>query len=121
MWLIESNFQWSVQSNAELISFALLGVVIGPENSRHFSQPIRFKTKTKRDLATRVFPRFRQFTCFISSSRSPRYIFFPMISSCDCFGLVLRNSIEKRSIQILQRKLKPRLMSECFNLRQPVI
>ena len=91
MWLIESNFQWSVQSNAGLISFALLGFVFGPENSCHFSQPIRFKTKTKRDLATRVFPRFRQFTCFIPSSRSPRYIFFPMISSCDCFGFTKFN------------------------------
>ena len=31
MWLIESNFQWSVQSNAGLISFALLGFVFGPK------------------------------------------------------------------------------------------
>ena len=67
MWLIESNFQWSVQSNAGLISFALLGFVFGPKFNSNSIQ------------------------------------------------------IQKLSIQILQRKLKPRLMSECFNLRQPVI
>ena len=56
MWLIESNFQWSVQSNAGLISFALLGFVFGLENSRLFSQPIRFKTKNQARLGYSRFP-----------------------------------------------------------------
>ena len=40
--------------------FALFRCVIGPENSYHVLKPIRFKTKTNRDLITRIFSRFRQ-------------------------------------------------------------
>lgn len=44
----------------DCLSFALLRYVIGPENLRHpLMQPIKFKTMTNRDLATRVFPRFK--------------------------------------------------------------
>ena len=57
--------QFSVVSKSnqrECIGFGLLSPVVGPENERHL--PSRNKTKTKRDLVTRLFPRFRQFPCF---------------------------------------------------------
>ena len=43
----------------DCIDFALLRSVIGPENSRHSRNQSDAKTKT--DLVTFVFPRFRQF------------------------------------------------------------
>ena len=44
--------------------FELLRSVIGLEiRLPPPSQPIRSKTKTNRDLVTRVFPRFRPVTC----------------------------------------------------------
>ena len=46
--------------------FALLHYMIGKENLRHCSQPVRSKTKTNRDLLACVFPRLTpiSYTCF---------------------------------------------------------
>lgn len=53
----------------DCFSFALLRYVIGPENLRHpLMQPIKFKTMTNRDLATRVFPRFKYVVFFFAFS-----------------------------------------------------
>lgn len=53
----------------DCLSFALLRYVIGPENLRHpLMQPIKFKTMTNRDLATRVFPRFKYVVFFFAFS-----------------------------------------------------
>ena len=86
----------------DCFGFALLRSVIGPENSHHSSQPIRCKTKSNHDLVARVFPRFWQFGCFyfeLSLALNHRIISFLLIGRfvINLF-LVLRHSIEKRSI-----------------------
>ena len=60
--------------------FALLRFVIGPAKIAPLSQSIRFKTLIKRDLVTRVLPRFKQIACFhFQFSLAPRYVFLHMI------------------------------------------
>ena len=69
------------------IGFALFCSVIGLRNLPPLSQPIRCKTKTNRDLITRVFPRFRQFTCvFFEFSLAPCDIFLCSDCHCSYFG-----------------------------------
>ena len=77
----------------DCIGFDLLLSVIDLENSRHF--PIRCKTETNRDLATRVFPRLRLFTCIYFEFSLALGIFTSvLIGRCDS---VLQHSIEKGS------------------------
>ena len=60
------------------------------------SRPIRCKTKTKHNLVTRVFPRFRQFGCFYFEFSWLPYVFFlALISPFDYCGVILRRLIEK--------------------------
>ena len=54
-----ASFSWVSKVIRNSFSFAFPRRVTGPDNPRHFFQPIRFKTKTNRDIVTRVFPRFR--------------------------------------------------------------
>ena len=98
----QGHFQSNGESIPGLLGFALLRSVIGPENSHHSSQPIRCKTKSNRDLVARVFPRFWQFLFFyfeLSLALNHRIISFLLIGRfvINLF-LVLRHSIEKRSI-----------------------
>ena len=53
-----ASFNWVSKVIRNGFSFAFPRRVTGPDNSRHFFQPIRFKTKTNREIVTRVFPRF---------------------------------------------------------------
>ena len=69
----------------DCIDFALLRSVIGPENSRHSRNQSDAKTKT--DLVTFVFPRFRQFFVSTLSSHWLGKVFsFLPIGCCDYFG-----------------------------------
>ena len=110
----QSHFQLRVESHPGLhwfIGFASLRSVIGPS-----SQQIRCKTKTNHDLVARFFPHFKQFGCFISSSRLPLKIF------CDLtLVLVLRQSIGK-SVLLLSNKVYPEKvrMSETINVLKPL-
>ena len=58
-----SNFEWSVESKSELLWFCFLSFGDWSGRLPLLPQPIRFKTKTNRDMVTRVFPRFGQFAC----------------------------------------------------------
>ena len=54
-------------------------------------------------MVARVFPRFRQFDCYLFEfSSALKDIYFLLIGSCDNFGFELRHSIEKRSKQNIQ-------------------
>ena len=90
--------------------FALLRFVIGPENSRHFLNQSDSKLQSSA-IWLLVFSRASSNLLVFTSSSLWLLVMFSFIWL----------AVEKRSIQILQRKLKPRLMSKCFNLRQPVI
>ena len=59
-----SNFEWSVESKSELLWFCFVSFGDWSGRLPLLPQPIRFKTKTNRDMVTRVFPRFRQFASF---------------------------------------------------------
>ena len=81
----------------DCIDFALLRSVIGPENSRHSRNQSDAKTKT--DLVTFVFPRFRQFCRLYFEfplARKGIFLFFPL-AVVSTLVLVLRHSIEKRA------------------------
>ena len=58
-----SNFQLSVESNPGLHWFCFTRLCDWSRKLAPSSQPIRRKTKTNRDLVTRVFPRLRPVTC----------------------------------------------------------
>ena len=69
-------FNWVSKVIRDCIGFALLCSVSGLENSRHLLSHIRYKTKTNRDLVTRVFPRLRPVTCvYFDFSLAPSDIF----------------------------------------------
>ena len=70
----------------DCIDFALLRSVIGPENSRHSRNQSDAKTKT--DLVTFVFPRFRQFCrlYFEFPYWLGKVFSFLPIGCCDYFG-----------------------------------
>ena len=59
----QSNFQFSVESNPGLHWFCFTVLCEWSRKLAPPSKPIRYKTKTNRDLVTRVFPRLRSVTC----------------------------------------------------------
>ena len=80
----QSNFQLSVKSNPGLhwFCFTILcgwSIKLAPP-----SQPIRCKTKTNRDLVTRVSSRLHVFT--LSSHWLLLIFIFVLIGRCDNFG-----------------------------------
>lgn len=85
-----SNLQLSVESALHCFGFFYFARCDWP-----LSRQITFKTKTNRNLATCVFPRFRRREVF-SCHWLPVISHFPAISFCDNFCLVLRLSVEMR-------------------------
>ena len=77
--------------------FALLRSVIGLKKLAPPTQPIRYKTKTNRDLVARIFPRLAQVTCicFGLSLCCLRLLRLVILTA---LALVLRHSVENRSI-----------------------
>ena len=62
MLLRYSNFQFSVESNPGLHWFCFTVLCEWSRKLAPPSKPIRYKTKTNRDLVTRVFPRLERFS-----------------------------------------------------------
>ena len=60
----KSNFQLSVDNNPGLFWFWLTLLSDWSRKLAPSSQPIRYKTKNKRGMVNRVFPRFKQLACF---------------------------------------------------------
>ena len=80
----ESNFELSVESNLGLHWFCFTMLCDWSRKLAPLSQPIRCKTKTNRELVTRVFPRFRPVTCvYFELSLAPSNISFVLIGRCD--------------------------------------
>ena len=55
---LKAAFTWVSKVIRFCFCFASLCLLIGLKISRHFSQPIRNKTKTIRDALVHIFPRF---------------------------------------------------------------
>ena len=74
--MAQSNFQLSVESNPGLHWFCFTLLCEWSRKLAPPSKPIRYKTKTNRDLVTRVFPRLRPVTCvYFDFSLAPSDIF----------------------------------------------
>ena len=72
----QSDFQLSVESNPGLRWFFFTVLCEWSRKLAPPSKPIRYKTKTNRDLVTRVFPRLRPVTCvYFDFSLAPSDIF----------------------------------------------
>ena len=56
----------SIKSDAGLLWFCFTSLCDWSRKLVSQSQPIKCKTKTKHDLVTRVFPRFKEVACFYS-------------------------------------------------------
>ena len=56
----------SIKSDAGLLWFCFTSLCDWSKKLVSQSQPIKCKTKTKHDLVTRVFPRFKEVACFYS-------------------------------------------------------
>ena len=100
-----SNFELSVESNSELLWFCFLSFSDWFVRLQPLPQPIRFKTKTNRDMVTRVFPRFRQFASFhFEFSLALKVFSCLLIGGCrySGFGFTTLNSNTalKKTIQV---------------------
>ena len=60
-----SNFDLSVEINPGFLQLCFTSLCDWPRKFAPFSQPIKFQTKSNRDLVARVFPRFRWFFFFL--------------------------------------------------------
>ena len=70
------QFQLSVESNLGLHRFCFTSLCDWFRKLAPLSRPIRYKTKANYDLVARVFPRFRQFACFLVLIGSLGYFSF---------------------------------------------
>ena len=92
---VDSGFQFSVESNPELLWFCFTTLYDWCKNLASPTQPIRCKTKTNRYLVERFLPRFAPVTCICFDQ--------VLIGSLCCLclaiviALVLRHSVENRS------------------------
>ena len=74
----------SIKSDAGLLWFCFTSLCDWSRKLVSQSQPIKCKTKTKHDLVTRVFPRFKEVACFysvFSLANNHGNLFF-LIGSC---------------------------------------
>ena len=77
----------SVESNPGLHWFCVATLCDWSRKLAPPSRPIRCKTKTNRDLVTRVFPRLRLVTrVYFELSLAPCDMTFVLIGRCDYFG-----------------------------------
>ena len=114
--VVEQYFQLCVQSNPELHWFYFTAFCDWFRKLVPPSQPIRCKTKTNRDLVTRVFPRLRQFTCiYFEFSLAPCDIY--LCSDWPLWLLVLwflfydtqsKSALKLLLVQKPRSKVKPR-------------
>ena len=96
-FLYQSSFQLSIKSDAGLLWFCFTSLCDWSKKLVSQSQPIKCKTKTKHDLVTRVFPRFKEVACFYSvfslaNNHGNLFSDWQLSSQLD---LVFRYSIEK--------------------------
>lgn len=96
----EASFNRVLKVIQDWIDFALVCSLIGPETRATLStMPVRCKINTNHDLFARVFPLFRRFSCFTSSSHWVFRVFFVLlISLCDNFGFRFYDSYSKGAL-----------------------
>ena len=88
----QSNFQSSVESNPDCICFVYYALPDWFRKLAAPTQPVICKTKTNRDLITRVFPRVRPFTCiYFELSLFLVMCTLVLIGRCDYFFFILRH------------------------------
>ena len=96
----EASFNRVLKVIQDWIDFALVCSLIGPETRATLStMPVRCKINNNHDLLARVFPLFRRFSCFTSSSHWVFRVFFVLlISLCDNFGFRFYDSYSKGAL-----------------------
>ena len=76
---LKTIFNWVSIVTPGLLRFCFTSLYNLLRKLAPFSQPIRFKTKTNRDLVIRVFPRSRQVTLFLPSVLIGSFWYFPLL------------------------------------------
>ena len=79
---------WVSKVIQDCFGFASIRLVIAHENARLYFQPIRFKSYTNYDLVIHIFPRLKQFACFLLLT--PYDNFFCSVLCCDNFGFDIK-------------------------------